>query len=61
MLAYYELAYKVDSTGDLQAILEANVEDACKWVRAHDRLVCESVCIRWIQGPLPGNNIVIQK
>ena len=33
VLAYYELAYKVDSTGDMQAILEANVEDACQWIK----------------------------
>ena len=32
VLAYSELASKVDSSSDLQAILKENVNDACKWV-----------------------------
>ena len=34
LLMQYELVSKVDSTGDLQAILRQNLMDACNWVRS---------------------------
>ena len=35
VLAYSELASKVDSSSDLQAILKENINDACKWVSGY--------------------------
>ena len=32
LLAYCELASKIDGTGELQAVLRENVHDACTWV-----------------------------
>ena len=32
LLAYFELVNKINDTGDLQAVLKENVNDACIWV-----------------------------